>query len=105
MCRRAGAATALPRRTVTVSAGSAASLACPVSGYPLSDYRWRRGEVPVTPSPHRVLPDGQLTAAAPGLQPGPYSCTATGGDGRRVTGLVDVAVIGEEPVTSSVRSP
>ena len=76
-------------------AGSAASLACPVSGYPLSDYRWRRGEVSVTPSPHRLLPDGRLAAAPPGLLPGLYSCSATGGDGRRVTGLVDVAVIGE----------
>ena len=91
-----GPATALPRRSVTVSAGVAATLSCPVSGYPLSDYQWRRGEVLLTPAPHRVLPDGRLSAAAPpGLSGGLYSCQATGGDGRRVAGLVDVVVIGE----------
>ncbi|XP_037081067.1 Down syndrome cell adhesion molecule-like protein Dscam2 [Pollicipes pollicipes] len=67
-----GPARALPRRVVTVSAGAAATLVCPVSGYPLSGYRWRREPPQISPFGFpEELTVGQRTQA---------SCLITSGD-------------------------
>ncbi|XP_050715582.1 cell adhesion molecule Dscam2-like isoform X3 [Eriocheir sinensis] len=85
-----------PLASVTAVAGEKTELWCPVAGYPIHAFTWRKDGVGVEQSPERrVQADGSLLLERVRQQEdaGVYTCTASTKQGHSTTGSVRVSVL------------
>ncbi|XP_076348170.1 cell adhesion molecule Dscam2-like [Tachypleus tridentatus] len=90
-----GPPTALPPRERTVLAGTSEHFKCPVAGYPLVNFSWKKGDDVLPSSSRHTLKDtGEfvLRAAHKSVDEGTYVCTAWGPNGHSADGVVNLRV-------------
>ncbi|XP_022236022.1 Down syndrome cell adhesion molecule-like, partial [Limulus polyphemus] len=90
-----GPPTALPPRDRTIIAGATEHFKCPVAGYPLVTFSWKKGKDVLPSSSRHTLKDtGEfvLHAAHKSVDEGSYICTAWGPNGDSADGVVNLRV-------------